>query len=114
MEYWTICAEEALDEAGFSATAEQVATVATWMESAHSNYGEQHGHVEASKSLWSEMTRRAEKAEEMVKAEAEKVPCPECAGKTVPGLGGTTEPARYSCWYCSETGKVEPGRAVNI
>jgi hypothetical protein len=110
-EYWKICAEEAIDEAGLNAEPSQIAIIAKWMESAHDNYGEQHGHHEANRSLWSDLTRRAEKAEALAAAEAEKVPCPVCANKVVPGLGGTTEPARHTCWYCNETGKVEPHRA---
>jgi len=112
-EYWTICAEEALEEAGIVASSEQISVVAKWMKDGHENYGEQHGHAEANKSLWSDLTRRAETAEALAAREAEKVPCPECAGKVVPGLGGTIEPARCSCWYCNETGKVEPHRATN-
>lgn len=110
-EYWTICAEAALDEAGIEATEEQIATIAGQMEAAHDAYGEQHGHIEADKGLWSDLTRRAETAERRAREEEEKVPCPECAGKVIPGLSGTTRPASDECWYCGETGKVEPGRA---
>lgn len=110
-EYWTICAEEALESAGLSATTEQVALVAESMEMAHDCYGEQHGHHEADRSLWADLTRRAESAEARARREEGKVPCPVCAGKKAPGLGGTTEPARYSCDYCHRSGKVDPGQA---
>lgn len=107
-EYWTICAEEALEAAGLSASPEQLGVIAEHMETAHGSYAEQHGHVEASRSLWSDLTRRAEAAEAKARAEAEKVPCPQCEGKSAPGLGGTIEPARYTCWKCGGTGKVGP------
>ncbi len=107
-EYWTICAEEALDEIGFSASSGQVATLADHMRLAHDSYADQHGHAEADRSLWRDLTRRAEAAEERASAEAEKVPCPECAGKVIPALGGTTQPARFECWRCNRTGKVQP------
>lgn len=108
-EYWTIAAEEALDEAGLDATTEQIKAVAKAMEAAHDMYGEQHGHHEASRSLWADKEREISDLRRQLCDEEEKVPCPECEGKWAPGLGGTIEPARYTCWKCDGSGKVRAG-----
>ena len=39
MEYWKICIEEALCEAGIKATEKQINLVTEWVEGAHENYG---------------------------------------------------------------------------
>ena len=44
MKYWKICIEEAVSEIGISATEEQIAALAEWVEGAHDNYGMAHGH----------------------------------------------------------------------
>lgn len=50
-DYWKIWAESAFDEADISATPEQLAKVVKSVEFAHDDYGSQHGHDEADKSL---------------------------------------------------------------
>lgn len=44
MDYWKECIEEALDDAGITATKEQIETIVGWVEGAHDNYGMAHGH----------------------------------------------------------------------
>ena len=39
MEYWKVCIEEALCEAGIKATENQINEVAIWVEGAHENFG---------------------------------------------------------------------------
>jgi hypothetical protein len=50
-EYWTICAEAAVEDAGIPATSEQIQSIAKMMERGHQDYGDQHGHREADRSL---------------------------------------------------------------
>jgi len=42
--YWEECISEAVDEVGLRATKEQIATIASWVEGAHENYGTANGH----------------------------------------------------------------------
>lgn len=44
MNYWEECIAEAMEDAGITATDEQVKTVADWVDGAHENYGMAHGH----------------------------------------------------------------------
>jgi hypothetical protein len=39
MEYWSDCIEEAFCDAEITATKEQIATVVSWVDGAHENYG---------------------------------------------------------------------------
>lgn len=55
MDYWYECVAEALEDAGFQATDEQIKTVASWVEGAHENYGMSHGHHCISNPLQSEV-----------------------------------------------------------
>ena len=43
-DYWNECISEALEDAGITATNEQIDTVASWVEGAHDNYGMAFGH----------------------------------------------------------------------
>ena len=44
MDYWNECVSEAFEDAGITATDEQINTVAGWIEGAHDNYGMAFGH----------------------------------------------------------------------
>jgi hypothetical protein len=44
MDYWEECILEAFEDAGISATQEQIDTVTSWVESSHDHYGMAHGH----------------------------------------------------------------------
>ena len=39
MEYWKECIEESFEDAGITATKEQIAVVVCWIEGAHENFG---------------------------------------------------------------------------
>lgn len=43
-DYWKECIEESFEDAGISATKEQIDIIVNWAESAHENYGMAHGH----------------------------------------------------------------------
>lgn len=44
MDYWEECISGALEEAGLTATKEQIDCIVGWVEGAHENYGMAHGH----------------------------------------------------------------------
>lgn len=44
MDYWKYCIEEAFDEAGITATKEQIDIVAGRVENGYENYGMAHGY----------------------------------------------------------------------
>lgn len=44
MDYWKECIEEALEDAGITATKEQIETIVGWVEGAHDNHGMAHGY----------------------------------------------------------------------
>jgi hypothetical protein len=43
-DYWEECIAEALEDAKVSATGDQIAIIAGWVEGAHENYGMAHGY----------------------------------------------------------------------
>lgn len=106
MDYWEECVSEAFDDAKITATADQIKIVASWIEGAHENFGMAHGHEVASTNLWGAKEREIADLKKKLDAEEDKVPCPECEGKWAPGMNGTREPARYTCWKCDGSGKV--------
>ena len=42
--YWEECVSEAFQEAGITATSDQIKIVSEYVEGAHENYGMAHGH----------------------------------------------------------------------
>ena len=44
MDHWDECISEALDDAGITATKEQIKNIAGWVQGAHENYGMAYGH----------------------------------------------------------------------
>jgi hypothetical protein len=44
MSYWEDCILDAFEDAGITATKEQIDTVKGWVEGCHENYGMAHGH----------------------------------------------------------------------
>lgn len=56
MDYWKECISEAFEDAGITATQEQVDTVTSWVEGAHDNYGLATGYDCIPNPLESEIT----------------------------------------------------------
>lgn len=44
MDYWKECILDAFEDAGITATEDQIETVVGWVDGAHDNYGMAHGH----------------------------------------------------------------------
>jgi len=108
MDYWMESVTCAFDEAGITATPEQIKDVTGSMQISHENYGLYTGLDEATKGCKSE----AEKELEMLKVEIEKdriwkvqsKPCLDClgTGQTLDGWGRGKD-----CMACDGKGRVK-------
>jgi len=80
--YWEECIGEAFEDAGITATAEQIQTVASWVEGGHENYGMANGYDVISKGAESQAERELrEVKQEIQKAkewENSTTPCTTC------------------------------------
>lgn len=77
MDYWRECVAEAFDDAKITATEEQIANVAGWVEGAHDNFGMAHGHDDIPNPRDDEVARLAR---ELQVAREEKR-CPVCGSE---------------------------------
>jgi len=107
MNYWNECIAEAFEDAGITATDEQINTVASWAEGAHDNYSMANGHD----VIGNPVETQAQEELRTLKAEAEKKrqwelstePCKECntSGRTRDGWGRD-----QICLNCRGDGRV--------
>lgn len=102
MDYWQECIDEAFEDAGISASKEQIEIVVSWVEGAHENYGMAHGHHAIPNPLADENARLKRELD----AEKRKEACPQCKGE-----GWITEQGPYhsytsNCWKCRGEGRV--------
>ena len=102
MDYWEECISEALDDAGITATAEQIDNITGWVEGAHENYGMAHGHDCIPNPLKDE---NMQLKKELVR-EREKTICPDCHGSRVTVTQGPCHSAESSCFTCRGTGYI--------
>ena len=77
MDYWKECISEAFEDAGITATDQQIEIVAEWVEGAHENYGMAMGHD----CIPNPLTEENRQLQAEVKKEREKVFCEECQGR---------------------------------
>jgi len=103
-DYWIVCISEALDEAGISATKEQIELVAEHAESGHENYGMCHYQPLAGDYRDSEIKELKRK----LSAEQSKIICPECAGKGYERIQGPYRSSESACWKCRGDKRVSP------
>lgn len=101
MDYWTECISEAFEDAGISATKEQIKTVVEWVEGAHENYGMAHGHDAIPNPL--ELENDNLKRE--LRKEQDKVICEECKGKGRIITAGPYHSSDSACWKCRGEGR---------
>lgn len=80
MDYWKEHAEIAIDEAGLTATEDQIDTIAGVIESAHEFYGRAMGHDVASANYHAQQRSELAKAQRELEQEKQKVLCRECKG----------------------------------
>lgn len=106
MDYWEECISEAFEDAGISATKEQLDTVVNWVDGAHENYGLATGLDVANANFISEEARELER----LKKDIEKTnqwklstkPCENCTttGWVTDGWGRDVQ-----CFICSGEGR---------
>ncbi len=104
MNYWKECMSEACDDAGLEATEEQIATLVSWVEGAHENYGMAHGHDAIPNPLRKENDRLTRD----LHAEREKISCGVCGGKGNITTDGPCHSATSQCWKCIGEGRYSP------
>lgn len=73
MEYWKVCIEEALCDAGISATEEQIKTVAYWVDGAHENYGTATGSEHIPNPMISEVDELKRKIKQLELAHEKQI-----------------------------------------
>jgi len=104
MNYWRECISEAFDDAKITATAEQINTVASWVEGAHENYGMAMGHDAIPNPLREENGRLSRE----LKEEQAKVNCRVCGGFGEIRSNGPCHSSISQCWKCRGEGRHSP------
>jgi len=101
MDYWKECVAEALEDAGITASDEQIDTVASWVEGAHDNYGMAFGHD----CIPNPVTLENERLKKEIKKERDKIICPECKGTGEYITRGPIHSAWSQCGKCRGEGR---------
>lgn len=102
MDYWKECVAEAFEDAGITATDDQIGTVASWVEGAHENYGMAHGYDSIPNPLKSENDELRKK----LALERNKENCPICNGKGRLISHGPIHSSNSQCWKCNGEGRI--------
>ena len=103
MNYWEECISEAFQDAGISATKEQIEIVVSWIEGAHDNYSMAHGYDCIPNPLSLENSELKLKLEK----ERKKVHCKDCGGTgrlVIYGVG-TSRSSDSQCSTCHGEGR---------
>ena len=110
MDYWKCCIEESFEDAGITATKEQISTVVEWVEGAFENYGLATGNDVASQNLAASKRDEIEKAERELERERNKVHCTNCdgTGRSVTSWGSSGRSADSQCVKCRGNGRHDP------
>lgn len=103
-EYWRIASEEALCEAGFDATEEQVSTVGLWFQRA----AEMHGEYTGQHLIPNPLVEENEKLQKLLKKEMAKVYCPACNGTGRIQYSAGPWAVDTSCDNCRGEGRINP------
>ena len=100
-DYWTICAEEALEEANLPASPEQINTLASYIKSAHEHFGQAHGYDQMHRGPDPEIERLKRDLE----TERNKVICGLCKGSGILVSHGPHHSSRSHCYRCRGDGR---------
>lgn len=106
--FWQICAEEALDEAGLTATEAQIAFMADAMESASEHWGQATGNDVASANWSAKRNREVAEARRELQEERDKVLCTRCGGSGKLTTSGGTMTCTSKCDKCDGHGRHAP------
>ena len=104
MEYWKECISEAFDEAGISATDEQISAVAKFVSGAHENYGLAHGY----ECIPSPLEEENKKFQCELESEKSKISCPDCKGSGEEVSAGPVHSSWSRCFRCRGEGRIKP------
>ncbi len=104
MDYWEECIAGAFEEAGISATKEQIEMVVSWVDGAHENYGMAFGHD----CIPSPIALENKELKKELKKERDKISCDECKGVGYTVSYGGTFQSTSQCTKCRGEGKVSP------
>ena len=102
MDYWHECITEAFDDAGITATEEQVQVVCSWVQGAHENYGMAHGHDCITNPLVEQNVKLAKELNE----ERAKRTCPVCNGRGRLVIQGPCHSSESECYKCKGEGRL--------
>ena len=102
MDYWKECIKESFEDAGITATNDQIDTVASWAEGAHDNYSLATGRDAMHGGPDPEIVRLKRELE----AERGKRICPECKGKGFHLILGPAHSSEHTCNKCGGEGWV--------
>jgi uncharacterized CHY-type Zn-finger protein len=103
-DYWHEAVAVAMEEAGVSATPEQIAMIAEAMEGCHENYGMYMGHNAISHPA----VEAADRLRRELDEERKKVTCPLCRGRgRLITYGGTLQ-CDQECSRCRGEGRITP------
>lgn len=105
MDYWKECISEALEDAGLKATDKQIEDIAGWIEGAHDNYSQAHGH-DVMHSGPNPLEIENKMLKEKISTEDRKSRCEDCQGF---GFIRSHGPSHYSdstCDNCKGSGRA--------
>jgi hypothetical protein len=104
MDYWGECIAEAFEDANITATEEQISIVSSWVEGAHDNYSQAHGHDCIPNPLRAEVDKLKSELHE----ERRKIQCRECRGTGRIVSQGPYHSSESSCHICRGEGRHLP------
>lgn len=99
-DYWVECVANALEEAGVSATSEQIAAIAGDVLTGHECYG--MAFYVPENPVYGEL----EAAKKALAVERDRVSCPACGGRGSIVEDGGVRSCTMRCWKCDGDGKV--------
>ena len=109
MEYWLEHAAIAMDEAGLTATPEQLDAIAGVIESAHDFYGQAMGQDVASANWHADNERKIRDFAKELRREKDKIFCKECGGNGRIVMGcGLSHTSDSECFKCRGEGRHDP------
>jgi len=100
LKYWEECISDAMQDAGISATLEQIKQVAESVEGAHDNYSMAYPTPE------NPLGPENKRLKEALQKEKEKRGCPECGGNGVLTEYWMDRSSTSQCSKCRGEGKI--------
>ena len=109
-EYWVECVSIALNDAGISASREQILEIAGAVQGCHENIGMSFGDDVASANWCASQRREVDDAKKALRHEVEKVVCRSCGGHGRLKYNAGPWAVNTECDACRGDGKVHPSK----